>query len=284
MVRLPLLKYSAALLFVLAALAIQLSLDPILGKGTPFLLFFGAAMLSAWYGGLGPGVLATILGAVLANFFFFSPDRSFWSLLTWEGFIRTGVFVLEGTLMSVLFHALRLNRERADAALHASQQSRRSAHESEERYRLLVEGTKDYAIFLLDPNGYVKSWNKGAERIKGYRAEEIIGKPFSIFYTEQAIADGRPFQNLANALKEGRFEDEGWRIRKDGSRFWADVVITRLQDEDGKLIGFSKITRDLTERKRAEEEIRRLNMELEQKVIDRTAALEAANKELEAFS
>lgn len=284
MTRLPLLKYSAVLFFVSAALTIQLLLDSILGKGTPFLFFFGAVMLSAWYGGLGPGVLATILGAVLANFFFFSPDRSFWSLLTWEGFIRTGVFVLEGTLMSVLFHALRSSREKSGAFLRESERHRREVRESEERYRLLVDGTKDYAIFLLSPTGYVKSWNKAAERIKGYRAEEIIGKHFSTFYPEEDKAWDKPGYELKKVIDEGRFEDEGWRLRKDGSRFWANVVITRLLDEEGKLIGFSKITRDLTERKRAEEAIRTLNLELEQKVIDRTAALEAANKELEAFS
>ncbi|MCG3115545.1 MAG: PAS domain S-box protein [Candidatus Manganitrophus sp. SA1] len=284
MIPLPLLKYPASLLFISAALVIQLFLDPILGKGTPFLFFFGAVMLSAWYGGLGPGVLATILGAMLANFFFFSPDRSFWSLLTWEGFVRTGVFVLEGTLMSVLFHALRSSREKSGAFLRESERHRREVRESEERYRLLVDGTKDYAIFLLDPTGYVKSWNKAAERIKGYRPEEIIGKHFSAFYPPEEIAAGKPDWELKVTSQEGRFEDEGWRLRKDGARFWANVVITRLQDEDGKLIGFSKITRDLTERKRAEEAIRTLNLELEQKVVDRTAALEAANKELEAFS
>ncbi len=124
-------------------------------------------------------------------------------------------------------------------------------------FRLLVDEVKDYAIFLLDLEGNVNSWNRGAERIKGYRPDEVIGKPLSIFYTKQEIDNGRPFQNLAAALKEGRFEDEGWRIRKDGSRFWANVIITRIQDEQGKVIGFSKITRDLTERKKAEDAIKR---------------------------
>ncbi|MDC4204249.1 MAG: PAS domain S-box protein [Candidatus Manganitrophus sp.] len=284
MIRLPLLKYPASFLFISAALTIQLLLDPILGKGTPFLFFFGAVMLSAWHGGLGPGVLATLLGAVLANFFFITPDRSFGSFLTVEGFVRTAVFSMEGVLMSLLFHALRSTREQKSAALQALEQNRRTVRESEENYRRLVEGTRDYAIFLLDPKGIVKSWNRGAERIKGYRAEEIIGKHFSTFYPEEDKAWDKPGYELKKVIEEGRFEDEGWRLRKDGSRFWANVIITSLQDEEGKLIGFSKITRDLTERKRAEEEIRRLNMELEQKVIDRTAALEAANKELEAFS
>ncbi|MDC4227139.1 MAG: DUF4118 domain-containing protein, partial [Candidatus Manganitrophus sp.] len=116
MIRLPLLKYPASFLFISAALTIQLLLDPILGKGTPFLFFFGAVMLSAWHGGLGPGVLATLLGAVLANFFFITPDRSFGSFLTVEGFVRTAVFSMEGVLMSLLFHALRSTREQKSAA------------------------------------------------------------------------------------------------------------------------------------------------------------------------
>jgi PAS domain S-box-containing protein len=124
--------------------------------------------------------------------------------------------------------------------------------DSEERFRRLVEGAQDYAIFLLDPQGTIASWNAGAERIKGYRAEEIIGKHFSCFYPPEAIASGWPEEELRKATNEGRFEDEGWRLRKDGSQFWANVIITALRDESGKLIGFSKITRDLTERRQAE--------------------------------
>src|SRR5262249_21462359 len=129
---------------------------------------------------------------------------------------------------------------------------------SEERFRLLVEGTRDYAIFLLDPEGRVASWNPGAERIKGHRAEEIIGQHFSRFYPREAVERGWPEHELKVARAEGRFEDEGWRVRKDGSQFWANVVITALYDGAGNFRGFSKITRDLTERKRAEENARRL--------------------------
>jgi PAS domain S-box-containing protein len=134
------------------------------------------------------------------------------------------------------------------------QQARREA----DLLRLLVEGAKDYAIFLLDPDGRVASWNPGAERIKGYRAEEIIGQHFSRFYPQEALDRGWPDYELRVARAEGRFEDEGWRLRKDGSRFWANVVITALRDQAGNLRGFSKITRDMTERKRAEESARRL--------------------------
>jgi PAS domain S-box-containing protein len=121
---------------------------------------------------------------------------------------------------------------------------------SEERFRLLVEGVKDYAIFMLDPGGHIVSWNLGAQKNKGYEASEIIGQHFSVFYPPEVAAIGWPEQELRNALRDGRFEDEGWRIRKDGSRFWASVVITALHDATGRHRGFAKVTRDLTERRR----------------------------------
>ncbi len=151
---------------------------------------------------------------------------------------------------------------------------------SEEAYRTLVSQVKDYAIFMLDPEGRVMSWNEGAERIKGYKPEEVVGRHFSIFYTPSDLADDRPRKELVVATREGRFEDEGWRVRKDGSRFWANVVITVLKDNTGRVCGFGKVTRDLSERKRVEDGIRRLNEEL----AHRTAELEATNKELEAFA
>ncbi|HEV8110634.1 MAG TPA: PAS domain-containing sensor histidine kinase, partial [Burkholderiales bacterium] len=123
-------------------------------------------------------------------------------------------------------------------------------------YQYLVEQVKDYALFVLDPEGRIMTWNLGAERIKGYAPEEIIGRHFSVFYTQDAIERGWPAEELGLATREGRFEDEGWRVRKDGSRFWANVLITALRDEDGKLLGFSKTTRDLTERRLHEEALR----------------------------
>jgi PAS domain S-box-containing protein len=125
---------------------------------------------------------------------------------------------------------------------------------SEELFRLLVESVRDYAIFLLDPSGHVATWNTGAERIKGYRADEIIGRHFSAFYPAHEVAAGTCERELELAAREGRFEDEGWRLRKDGSRFWANVIISAVRGRRGELIGFSKVTRDLTERKAVEEE------------------------------
>ncbi|WP_047193624.1 PAS domain S-box protein [Caldimonas brevitalea] len=127
---------------------------------------------------------------------------------------------------------------------------------AEERLRLLVEGAVDYAIFLLDNDGIVSSWNVGAEKIKGYRADEIIGRPFTVFYPDEANARQWPQEELRRARRDGRFEDEGWRVRKDGTRFWANVVITALRNEQGEVDGFAKITRDLTERRRNEEALR----------------------------
>jgi PAS domain S-box-containing protein len=122
--------------------------------------------------------------------------------------------------------------------------------ETEGRFQLFVEAVQDYAIFMLDPGGHIKSWNIGAERTKGYKEPEIIGKHFSCFYPEEDLRDGKPQRELEIAAKEGRFEDEGWRLRKDGSRFWANVIITAIRDDAGKLIGFGKVTRDFTERLR----------------------------------
>lgn len=121
-------------------------------------------------------------------------------------------------------------------------------------FRLLVESVVDYAIFLLDPDGCIRTWNVGAERIKGYRIEEVVGKHFSIFYTPEDLQRGVPARALQVAAEEGHWETEGWRVRKDGSRFWANVVITALHGPDRKLVGFAKVTRDLTERKQAEEQ------------------------------
>jgi len=150
--------------------------------------------------------------------------------------------------------------------------------QSEERFRLMVECVSDYAIFMLDPKGYIASWNAGAEAIKGYKAEEIIGKHFSVFYPSEDIDRDKPGFELKVAAKVGRFEDEGWRIRKDGTRFWANVVITALRDKEGVLRGFGKVTRDLTERKKAEEQ----RILLAQEQVARSEA-EAASRAKDEF-
>src|SRR4051794_28694860 len=143
---------------------------------------------------------------------------------------------------------------------------RQQAHdellESERRYRRLIDAVIDYAIFQLDPVGNVATWNPGARRIKGYAPDEIIGRHFSQFYTPEDLEAGVPKRALAEAAEHGRFEAEGWRVRKDGTRFWASVVIDRIVDEAGDIVGFAKVTRDLTERKRAQDELKHVQEQL----------------------
>ncbi len=151
---------------------------------------------------------------------------------------------------------------------------------SEERFRLLVEAVRDYAIFMLDPEGHVASWNAGAQRIKGYQSAEIIGKHFSCFYPPEDVQHGKPQWELQVAARDGRFEDEGWRVRKDGSKFWANVIITAIKDDSGKLIGFGKVVRDSTEKMLAQNA-------LQQEVASRTLAerrLQDSEKSLRRLS
>lgn len=143
---------------------------------------------------------------------------------------------------------------------------------SEQRFRLFVEAVRDYALFLLDPKGNITTWNTGAERIKGYKSSEIIGKHFAVFYPEEDLKTRKPWRELEVAAEEGRFEDEGWRLRKDGTKFWANVVITALKDPDGRLYGFGKVTRDLTERRRAHQRLEKAYDRLQAEVVERRKA------------
>jgi len=160
------------------------------------------------------------------------------------------VLVVAGALAIALVSIREMTREIA------------SRIEAEKQLRLLLDGVKDYAIFMLDPSGNVATWNQGVVRIKGYKADEIVGRHFSCFYPPEDVQNGKPEQALEKAIAGGRYEEEGWRIRKDGSRFWANVIITALWDGTGKLRGFSKITRDITERRRADELLREIEQRL----------------------
>jgi PAS domain S-box-containing protein len=134
-------------------------------------------------------------------------------------------------------------------------EAERRLHESEQRFRRLVQSVRDYAIYMLDPDGVVSNWNAGAEAIKGYREDEIVGRHFSQFYTEEERAAGEPARALRTAVSEGKYENEAWRVRKDGTRFWASVLIDPIYDEAGRLSGFAKVTRDITDKKRAQDEL-----------------------------
>jgi PAS domain S-box-containing protein len=186
-----------------------------------------------------------------------------------QGIYSLQVFPLPDNFMGVAFENV-TDRSRAEHAL----------RESEERFRLLVQGVREYAIFYLDPLGRVVSWNNGAERLKGYRAEEILGKHFSTFYSPEDVTNGKPERILEEAAQRGQTEDEGWRIRKDGSRFWANVVVTALRNPKGSLQGFAKVTRDMTERHEKEEALAKTKELLELRVEQRTTVLERVNEEL----
>jgi PAS domain S-box-containing protein len=160
-----------------------------------------------------------------------------------------------------------------DTARRFGQQTRATVR-SEERFHLMVENVRDYAIFMLDVNGNVMTWNEGAKRIKGYEAYEIVGQHFSRFYTQDSVEQRHPDRELEIARAEGRYEEEGWRVRKDGTRFLANVVITALYDDRGELTGFGKVTRDITERKRAERELASATAEVERQRLRRAHALE----------
>ena len=154
----------------------------------------------------------------------------------------------------------------------------------EEQFRLLVSSVQDYAILMLDPDGRIVSWNEGAQRIKGYTADEILGRSFETFYPEEAVASGFPRHELEVAARDGRFEDENWRVRRDGTTFWANVVITALRDPDGKLAGYAKITRDLTARREAEVQARQLAAEqaAREALTRRADELQELNERLES--
>jgi PAS domain S-box-containing protein len=190
------------------------------------------------------------------------PSESYVGLTTIEERLRTIADLQQRT--RALEHALKLRQ-------------------SEERFRLLVEAVQDYAIFMLDTEGYIVSWNNGAQRIKGYQGAEIIGKHFSCFYPPADLKSDKPRWELEIAAKDGRFEDEGWRIRKDGSRFWASVIITAVRDESGKLIGFAKVTRDFTERMRTQDALRQEiieRREIQRKLYDSEQSLRQLSKHL----
>mgnify|MGYP003575315613 CR=1 FL=1 len=183
---------------------------------------------------------------------------------------------------NVLIGFSKVTRDLTEKRLHEE-----ALRQSEERYRLLVEQVTDYGIFMLDEKGRIISWNEGAKRIKGYTEAEIVGKYFSIFYPEEDILTGKPKHELKVAREEGKYEEEGWRLKKDGSKFWANVVITAVHSADGTLVGYSKVTRDLTERKNSEKALResydRYRMLTEELKVT-NSELSYANQELEQFT
>jgi len=246
----PLLRYGVAVLAVGMAFLVKLLLDPLIVQDVPFLLIFGAIIISAWYGGLGPGLLATFTGGLAADYFSLQPTGSLsgFSLET----VPLLVFFLEGTLVCLLTEALLAARSRAEDSTLEAERQRERLRRNEGHFRSLVEGMRNDAIFTLDPKGHVASWNAGAEHLEGYKSEEIVGEHFSVFFTEEDTRLGKPEEHLEAATNEGRSVEENWLVRKDGSRFWADTILTALHDDEWKLRGFSLVTQDITEKKEAE--------------------------------
>jgi len=220
---------------------------------------------------LEPPILGRCLDAMHARGPKDLGEISYGNELIRQGTYSVQVFPLSGNFVGVAFENV-TERKLAEQAL----------RENDERFRLLIEGVKEYAIFRLDLLGHVVSWNAGAERLKGYRAEEIIGQHFSVLYPREDVMSGKPERKLVEAAQRGQSEDEGWRVRKDGSRFWANVVITALRDPEGNLHGFAKLTRDMTERREKEETLTKAKELLELGVEQRTAVLTRVNQQLRA--
>jgi two-component system sensor kinase FixL len=256
-------RYALALVFVTLATLLTLKTQPVLGEISSF--FFVAVMLSTWFGGIGPGLLATAAAGWSSAYYFFDIPAGT-GIFGWDDVLRLIAFLMVSLLISSLVNLrrraerqLRLTNENLEHRVRDRtrdlERSNRLARESEEGFRALIEGVTDCAIFLLDPQGRVVRWNNRAYRIQGYAEVDILQSDYSIFFSAQDRADGRPEKNLAAVAATGRHEDEGWRVRKDGTAFWAQVIMTALYDEHGKLRGFAHVARDITKLKRLESEV-----------------------------
>jgi PAS domain S-box-containing protein len=246
-------RYGIAVLSVATALLIKSFVDPLLAAESPFLFFFAAVIISAWYGGLGPGLAALALSALLGDFLFLTPFYSFFGKPAGQ-YIRLAAFVAEGMLIIWLISALQAARRKDAASLCEARRFQAQLQRSEEQLRLLFEHVKDYAILALDANGRVTVWNKGAELAYGYAEKEITGCHFSCFYPPEEAAQGIPDSHLKTAAESGSVTTECWQVRRDGTRFWARLNLAALRDETGARRGFSLVTRDITRRKLTDEE------------------------------
>lgn len=267
-------RYGVAVLVVMIAWGVTHLLDPYVDH-TFAPLFYVAILVAAWYGGLGPGLVGSALATFITAYFYFEPAGSL--ELGFDDVVRLATFT--GTV--VLISSLAAHRRNAEAALrrahnqlewrvrsrtaelqHSNEQLERqiverkraeaALRQSEERFRLLVEGVEDYAVFMLDDEGYVVSWNTGAQRIMGWDENEIVAEHCRVFFPAEDAQRGKPEADLNDAVTLGRAEDEGWRIRKDGTKFWANVILTALRDDAGNLRGYATVMRDVSERKELE--------------------------------
>lgn len=240
-------RFGVAVLAVAAALALRLALDPWLAGTAHYLLFTAAAVVVGVFGGVGPAIFATLLATLAAQLLGRSSgDAALVELLAFWG--------TSGVLIWVASHISKLRR----ASVNSEQQAMLRAEEAKEladELNLLIDGATGYAIYMLDPDGRVTLWNLSAERLKGWSAEEIVGESAELFYPAAARAAGKLHQDLETARQRGKLEEEDWRIRKDGSEFLAHVALTALHDASGKLRGFGKVIRDVTEQRAREHQL-----------------------------
>jgi PAS domain S-box-containing protein len=248
--------YSVAALVVAAALLIQLLLSLAVGREITFLLFLLAVMISAWYGGVWPGIAATAMSLFCAVMFLRPSDGEL-TFLNTADLTRITLFVSEGCIVSLLSEKLRAAwRDSAERGREAAE-ALRTLRQSEERYHLLRENVRDYAIFIINDAGSIVECGLGVEHIFGYSAAEVVNKPFAIIFAPEDVLEGVPEQVLQKTLAEGRLEDERSYLRRDGTRFQAGGVTTAIRDASGQFRGFAMITRDMTERVEMEAALRR---------------------------
>jgi PAS domain S-box-containing protein len=247
-------SYVLALSLVALAVVVRWVL-PTIFEPTPYLIFYPAVVIAAIFCGQGPGIAATIVAAFVVDIVFTEPA---WVLTIYQPLqlARSLVFIAGGTATSVVSEAMRKARAR-------EHQRMVELRESEARFqRLLVEGAREYAVITLDTLGNVASWNTGAQRLFGHTVEEIVGRPFARFYTPEDVAAAKPSQELDLARQRGQVAEEGWRVRRDGSRFWAGITVSAITDSAGHITGFASVTRDLTERRSAEDALRQSEQRL----------------------
>ncbi|HRN95820.1 MAG TPA: PAS domain S-box protein [Candidatus Levybacteria bacterium] len=241
----PVILYAVATLLTILACFVLLIVVLLGGTLSPYLIFFIPIVVSAWIGGFKTGVYATVLSGILAFVFFVIPSSPVSIPGIYSSVWEVGIFAIEGLLISAI-------SQNMHEALKKLEVKNTELKHSEQRYRLVVESVKDYAIYTLDKEGYITSWNKGSEHTKGFTQAEVLGKHYSIFFNAAEVGSGKPWSHLITAIENGKHEYEGWRIRKNGSLFWASVLMTPITDEAGTIYGFSVISRDMTERREME--------------------------------
>jgi len=251
----PVRRYTVAILATLVVVLLRFALVPSLGHDAPLILFVVAILAAAWYGGLGPGLFATALSVAAGDFFFISPLFSF-AVERPSDRVRLFLYVVVGAWASSVCEAMHRARRQAVESARTARTRGEALGRAEGQLQLMVESVKDYAIFSIDPEGRVATWNTGAERLFGYAEAEILGQGSDVLFTPEDRAEGVPGGERGKAESTGHAEDERWHMRKDGGRFLASGMVNPIRDEAGRLRGFTKVARDITRRKQDEEAAR----------------------------